>query len=186
MREHQDLLRTSFQYKKMTDWRCTKGPYYQVGQHVWLSTRDFPQRSECQKLCPWFVGPFPIFKIIIQCLSELNFLDLWRFIPLLIWQRTRGHGRACYIPLCYTFQHFLSLLCFWVDSCAWPRLFWGFFWILIFCLSFWQAKLHTIRPLLFLVQYSSLPNLRQTVCKSTDNCLPCDRESALESKPIFT
>lgn len=64
MRAWQDLLRTLSQYKKMADWHRTKGPSSQVGQVLWLSTTDFSLRSECLKLYPWIVGPFPTSKNI--------------------------------------------------------------------------------------------------------------------------
>lgn len=49
----------------MADHRHTKRPSFYVRQCVWLSTRALPVRSECRKLSPRFLGPFPISEGII-------------------------------------------------------------------------------------------------------------------------
>lgn len=59
----QTLLQSFSQYKAMAD-RChTKGPSYQVGQQVCLSTLDLLLRSECRKVFPRFIGSFLVSKI---------------------------------------------------------------------------------------------------------------------------
>lgn len=58
------VLRTSNLFKKVVSCHCTKGPSYQVGQCVWLSSWDLPLRSESRKLALHFVGLFPVSKII--------------------------------------------------------------------------------------------------------------------------
>lgn len=42
-------------------WRT---PNYQVGQQVWLSSRDLPLKTESLKLTPRYIGPYPVDKII--------------------------------------------------------------------------------------------------------------------------
>ena len=42
----------------------TPTPAYQLGQKVWLSTRDLPLKVESGQLAPKFIGPFPITCII--------------------------------------------------------------------------------------------------------------------------
>ncbi len=54
---------------------CTKAPkppVYVVGQKVWLSTKNIPLRSVCNKLAPKFIGPFPVTKIISPVTVRLN------------------------------------------------------------------------------------------------------------------
>lgn len=72
IRARQTLLRTSSQYKSMADRRRTKGPAYQVGQRLWLITRDLPLRSDCKKLSPRFIGPFLVSKVINPVTSFLG------------------------------------------------------------------------------------------------------------------
>lgn len=61
-RVRRTLLHTSASYKAMADCQRNRGPSFQLGQRVWLSTRDLPLRSECRKLAPRFIGPLPVSK----------------------------------------------------------------------------------------------------------------------------
>lgn len=63
IKAHQCLLRTASQHRKMADRQRTKGSSFQVGQRVWLSTKNLSLSSGCRKLYPRSVGPFPFAKI---------------------------------------------------------------------------------------------------------------------------
>lgn len=56
----------------MADHHRTKGPLYQVGQQVWLSTRCLPLKSDCRKLAPRFIGLFPVSKLINPLTARLK------------------------------------------------------------------------------------------------------------------
>ena len=58
------LLRSVSRYTATANRRRTRAPTYQIGQKVWLSTRDIPLRVDSKKLAPRFIGPFKIQKIV--------------------------------------------------------------------------------------------------------------------------
>ncbi len=63
-RARETLLRVRACTKAKADRHRSKLPVYVVGQKVWLSTKNIPLRSVCNKLAPKFIGPFPVTKII--------------------------------------------------------------------------------------------------------------------------
>ena len=56
-------------------------PPYQVGQWVWLSTRDLRLRLPCRKLSPRYVGPFKILRQITPVSFRLDLLSHYRISP---------------------------------------------------------------------------------------------------------
>ncbi len=65
-RARETLLRVGACTKAKADRHRSKPPVYVVGQKVWLSTKNIPLRSVCNKLAPKFIDPFPVTKIISQ------------------------------------------------------------------------------------------------------------------------
>lgn len=56
--------RTTARNQLLADRHQTLAPNYQPGQKVWLSSKDLPIRSDSRKLCPRYIGPYKIDKII--------------------------------------------------------------------------------------------------------------------------
>ena len=58
------LGRTAERNRRLADRHRVPSPDYQVGQQVWLSSRDLPLQTDSRKLSPRYVGPYPVDKII--------------------------------------------------------------------------------------------------------------------------
>ena len=66
------LTCTAARNRQLADRHRTPAPDYQVGQSVWLSSRDLPLRTECNKLTPKYIGPYVIASIINPCAIKLK------------------------------------------------------------------------------------------------------------------
>ncbi|KAL0161733.1 hypothetical protein M9458_045458, partial [Cirrhinus mrigala] len=78
---HQHLQRAVRRQTTTADQRRSSAPEYQVGQKVWLSTRDIRLRLPCKKLSPRFVGPFTVVEQINPVTYKLQLLAQYRIHP---------------------------------------------------------------------------------------------------------
>ncbi len=74
------LLRVGAHTKAQADRHRSKPPVYVVGQKVWLSSKNIPLRSVCNKLAPKFIGPFTVTKILSPVAVRLKLPPAYRRI----------------------------------------------------------------------------------------------------------
>ncbi len=79
-RARETLLRVGARTKAQADRHRSKPPVYVVGQKVWLSSKNIPLHSVCNKLAPKFIGPFTVTKILSPVAVRLKLPPAYRRI----------------------------------------------------------------------------------------------------------
>ncbi|KAK3573009.1 hypothetical protein QTP86_012258 [Hemibagrus guttatus] len=80
-RAHVRLQRAVRRQRIQADRRRRPHPSYQVGQKVWLSTRNLRLRLPCKKLSPKFIGPFEIIRQVNPVAYRLRLPASYRICP---------------------------------------------------------------------------------------------------------
>ncbi|KAK3572216.1 hypothetical protein QTP86_027122 [Hemibagrus guttatus] len=80
-RTHVRLQRAVRRQRIQADQRRRPHPSYQVGQRVWLSTRNLRLRLPCKKLSPKFIGPFEIVRQVNPVAYRLRLPASYRICP---------------------------------------------------------------------------------------------------------
>ncbi|KAK3531229.1 hypothetical protein QTP70_015226, partial [Hemibagrus guttatus] len=80
-RAHVRLQRAAHSQRIQADRRRRPHPSYQVGQRVWLSTRNLRFKLPCRKLNPRFIGPFEIIRQVNPVAYRLRLPAAYRICP---------------------------------------------------------------------------------------------------------
>ncbi|KAK3569743.1 hypothetical protein QTP86_004065 [Hemibagrus guttatus] len=80
-RAHVRLQRAVRSQRIQADRRRRPHPSYQVGQRVWLSTRNLRLKLPCRKLNPRFIGPFEIIRQVNPVAYWLRLPAAYRICP---------------------------------------------------------------------------------------------------------
>ncbi len=76
----ESILQVGSRTKAQADRHRSKPPVYVVGQKVWLSSKNIPLRTVCNKLAPKFIGLFTVTKIISTVAVRLKLPPAYRRI----------------------------------------------------------------------------------------------------------
>ncbi|KAK3549129.1 hypothetical protein QTP70_033334, partial [Hemibagrus guttatus] len=80
-RAHVRLQRAVRRQRIHADRRRHQHPSYQVGQKVWLSTRNLHLKLPCRKLSPRFIGPFEIIRQVNPVVYRLRLPAMYHICP---------------------------------------------------------------------------------------------------------
>lgn len=80
-RAHECLQRTIKRQSFQANWLRHPHPVYQVGQQVWVSTRNLKLQLPCRKLSPRFIGPFEIPQQINPVAYHLTLPSTYHISP---------------------------------------------------------------------------------------------------------